>query len=170
MALGQPEDAVPGVGVPLGHDVEAEHASRGIGGPLAADRAVVRLEQGQAEAEGGGAAGAGVAARRPAGGDAGAVDPFVARRTGGRLVRQRRRLVRQRLVRRRAGVRGLPGRVAAVVFWSVQLAWRDIEAGRNAGCKTIFIEYNYDEKDPSTPPDVIVGSLSEAVDWILNQK
>ena len=48
--------------------------------------------------------------------------------------------------------------------------WRDIEAGHNAGCKTIFIEYNYDEKNPSTPPDVKVGSLSEAVDWILNQK
>ena len=26
--------------------------------------------------------------------------------------------------------------------------WRDIEAGKNAGCKTIYIDYGYDEKKP----------------------
>jgi D-glycero-D-manno-heptose 1,7-bisphosphate phosphatase len=44
--------------------------------------------------------------------------------------------------------------------------WRDVEAGRRAGCRTIFIEYGYDERRPDRP-DVVVGSLSEAADWIL---
>jgi len=47
--------------------------------------------------------------------------------------------------------------------------WRDIEAGWNAGCKTVFIEYGYEEKSPSNPPDIKIVSLAEAVDWILNQ-
>ena len=29
--------------------------------------------------------------------------------------------------------------------------WKDIEAGRNAGCKTIFIDYNYKEPKPQNP-------------------
>ena len=47
--------------------------------------------------------------------------------------------------------------------------WRDIEAGQNAGCKTIFIEYGYEEKGPLNPPDVIRNSLSDAADWILKR-
>ena len=47
--------------------------------------------------------------------------------------------------------------------------WRDIEAGNSAGCTTILIEYGYAERDPSIPPDLIVSSLAEAVDWILDQ-
>lgn len=47
--------------------------------------------------------------------------------------------------------------------------WRDIEAGQNAGCRTILIEYGYDEKRPSRPPDVKVDSLGRAADWILQQ-
>lgn len=46
--------------------------------------------------------------------------------------------------------------------------WRDIEAGRRAGCTTIFIDYGYDEKQPDGP-DACVRSLSEAVDWILSR-
>lgn len=45
--------------------------------------------------------------------------------------------------------------------------WRDILAGRRAGCSTILIDYGYDEA-MSINPDVSVSSLSEAVDWILN--
>lgn len=45
--------------------------------------------------------------------------------------------------------------------------WRDTEAGQNAGCRTVFIEYGYDERKSSNPPDAEVGSLSEATDWIL---
>jgi len=44
--------------------------------------------------------------------------------------------------------------------------WRDVEAGRRAGCTTIFIDYGYDERRPEQP-DVIVRSLREAADWIL---
>jgi D-glycero-D-manno-heptose 1,7-bisphosphate phosphatase len=47
--------------------------------------------------------------------------------------------------------------------------WRDIEAGQNAGCKTVLIEYKYEERDPTNPPDVKLASLSEAADWILQQ-
>jgi D-glycero-D-manno-heptose 1,7-bisphosphate phosphatase len=46
--------------------------------------------------------------------------------------------------------------------------WRDIEAGRRAGCATVFIDWDYDEPRPEQP-DVIVGSLSGAVDWILSR-
>jgi D-glycero-D-manno-heptose 1,7-bisphosphate phosphatase len=44
--------------------------------------------------------------------------------------------------------------------------WRDIEAGRAAGCRTVFIDYHYRERRPSAP-DAVVGSLAEAADWIL---
>ena len=47
--------------------------------------------------------------------------------------------------------------------------WRDIEAGQNAGCKTILIEYGYEEKTPLTPPDFKAGSLYETLDWILQE-
>lgn len=47
--------------------------------------------------------------------------------------------------------------------------WRDIEAGRNAGCRTVLIDYGYDERVSIKPPDVKVGLLSEAADWILKE-
>jgi D-glycero-D-manno-heptose 1,7-bisphosphate phosphatase len=46
--------------------------------------------------------------------------------------------------------------------------WRDIEAGRRAGCRTIFIDCGYQEQRPERP-DVVVASLPEAVDWILSR-
>jgi D-glycero-D-manno-heptose 1,7-bisphosphate phosphatase len=46
--------------------------------------------------------------------------------------------------------------------------WRDIEAGRRANCRTILIGDGYGEQFLS-PPDVTVDTLSEAVDWILEQ-
>jgi len=45
--------------------------------------------------------------------------------------------------------------------------WRDIEAGYNAGCKTILIDYGYSERPPDRVPDLRVGSLREAADWII---
>lgn len=39
--------------------------------------------------------------------------------------------------------------------------WRDIDAGAAAGCKTIFIDYGYEETRP-TEPNYIVASLAEA--------
>jgi D-sedoheptulose 7-phosphate isomerase len=45
--------------------------------------------------------------------------------------------------------------------------WRDVEAGYNAGCKTILIDYGYSEKPPEHEPDLRVSSLREAADWII---
>jgi D-glycero-D-manno-heptose 1,7-bisphosphate phosphatase len=44
--------------------------------------------------------------------------------------------------------------------------WRDIDAGRNAGCRTILIDCSYAEKRAANA-DATVGTLSEAVNWIL---
>lgn len=44
--------------------------------------------------------------------------------------------------------------------------WRDIEAGRQAGCRTVLVEYKYAE-GYTCEPDARVGSLAEAADWIL---
>jgi transaldolase len=44
--------------------------------------------------------------------------------------------------------------------------WRDVEAGRRAGCTTVFIDYGYAEPEHGRP-DVRVRSLVEAADWIL---
>ena len=44
--------------------------------------------------------------------------------------------------------------------------WRDIEAGQRAGCKTIFIDYHYNEKQPDNV-DFRADSLSEAAKFIL---
>ena len=47
--------------------------------------------------------------------------------------------------------------------------WRDIEAGRAAGCGvTILVDYGYDER-PAVDPTVRVGSLASAVDWLLTR-
>ena len=46
--------------------------------------------------------------------------------------------------------------------------WRDVEAGRRAGCTTIFIDWGYEERRPEHS-DVIVRSLPEAADWILSR-
>ena len=44
--------------------------------------------------------------------------------------------------------------------------WRDVEAGQRAGCKTVFIDYKYDEKQPDSV-DYRVNSLAEAALIIL---
>jgi D-glycero-D-manno-heptose 1,7-bisphosphate phosphatase len=45
--------------------------------------------------------------------------------------------------------------------------WRDVDAGYNAGCKTILIDYGYSERAPDHAPDLRVRSLREAADWII---
>jgi len=45
--------------------------------------------------------------------------------------------------------------------------WRDVDAGKNAGCKTIFIDYGYNEKQPDSY-DFVAGSLFEAAQIILS--
>ncbi len=44
--------------------------------------------------------------------------------------------------------------------------WRDIKAGRTAGCHTIFIDYGF-KQDEAVEPDAVVKSLPEAVSYIL---
>jgi D-glycero-D-manno-heptose 1,7-bisphosphate phosphatase len=44
--------------------------------------------------------------------------------------------------------------------------WRDIAAGQNAGCKTVFIDHGYLEQRP-TNPDFVTSSLTAATQWIL---
>ncbi len=44
--------------------------------------------------------------------------------------------------------------------------WKDIEAGNLAGCTTVFVDYEYMERKPSSP-DCLVHSLREATKWIL---
>jgi len=44
--------------------------------------------------------------------------------------------------------------------------WRDVEAGRNAGCRTVLIDRRYTETRSGTP-DHVADSLSEAVPWIV---
>lgn len=48
--------------------------------------------------------------------------------------------------------------------------WRDVEAGQNAACKTIWIDRGYQEKKPNPAADFTAHSLSEATEWILRQK
>jgi D-glycero-D-manno-heptose 1,7-bisphosphate phosphatase len=45
--------------------------------------------------------------------------------------------------------------------------WRDVEAGQNAGCRTVFIDGGYEERQPARPADARVLSLKEAAKWIL---
>jgi len=52
--------------------------------------------------------------------------------------------------------------------WMVGDRWRDIEAGRAAGCHTIFIDYAYKETRPEQM-DHRVASLPEAVPIILGE-
>jgi D-glycero-D-manno-heptose 1,7-bisphosphate phosphatase len=46
--------------------------------------------------------------------------------------------------------------------------WRDVEAGKAAGCKTILVESAYSEKSAQNP-DAVVSSLLESIQLILAQ-
>ena len=47
--------------------------------------------------------------------------------------------------------------------------WRDVEAGRRAGCQTIFIDRGYSERRPDPDADYVAADLPEAAAWILSQ-
>ena len=44
--------------------------------------------------------------------------------------------------------------------------WRDVAAGKAAGCQTYFIDYQYSEQS-AEKPDAVVASLEEAAKFIL---
>jgi len=46
--------------------------------------------------------------------------------------------------------------------------WRDVAAGKAAGCYTFFIDYKYQERRADNP-DAVVGSLEEAGRFILQE-
>ena len=64
--------------------------------------------------------------------------------------------------------------IEAAREWDIDLSrsfmvgdrWRDIAAGRAAGCYTFFIDYGYQERRPKDP-DAVVASLEEAGRRIL---
>jgi D-glycero-D-manno-heptose 1,7-bisphosphate phosphatase len=59
--------------------------------------------------------------------------------------------------------------IALAASFLVGDRWRDIEAGRRAGCRTILVGNGYGEA-LSTAPDLVVSTLGEATEWILAQK
>lgn len=46
--------------------------------------------------------------------------------------------------------------------------WRDVDAGRAAGCATVFVNRDYAERRPEQP-DLVVRELGDAVPWILER-
>jgi D-glycero-D-manno-heptose 1,7-bisphosphate phosphatase len=46
--------------------------------------------------------------------------------------------------------------------------WKDIEAGRRAGCRTVFIDYRYLEPAPDPAADFSTRSFPAAAAWILH--
>ena len=46
--------------------------------------------------------------------------------------------------------------------------WKDIEAGRRAGCRTILVDCDFAEKGPETKPDHCVRALPEAAALICS--
>lgn len=44
--------------------------------------------------------------------------------------------------------------------------WKDVEAGARAGCKTVWLNRDYDEQVPKTRPDFTARSMMEAAIWI----
>ncbi|NQU61770.1 MAG: HAD family hydrolase [Rhodospirillales bacterium] len=65
--------------------------------------------------------------------------------------------------------------IEAAAEWGINLErsfmigdrWSDIDAGKSAGCRTIFIDYQYAEKRPEMP-DFTAASLAEAASLILS--
>jgi D-glycero-D-manno-heptose 1,7-bisphosphate phosphatase len=47
--------------------------------------------------------------------------------------------------------------------------WRDVAAGRAAGCTTVFVDYGYRQDGPNFP-DSVVSSLPEAAAFILSRR
>ncbi len=60
------------------------------------------------------------------------------------------------------------GRIDLATSFMVGDRWRDIEAGRHAGCKTVWIDCGYAEPPPDAF-DFRAGSLLEASAWICAQ-
>ena len=60
--------------------------------------------------------------------------------------------------------------IALSESWMIGDRWRDIDAGRAAGCRTIFVDHHYANEPAPKRPDFTVGSLAEAVPIVLGKK
>jgi D-glycero-D-manno-heptose 1,7-bisphosphate phosphatase len=65
----------------------------------------------------------------------------------------------------------------AAARWNIDLAasfmvgdrWRDVDCGNAAGCRTVFLDFKYDEALRSQP-HYTTDSLRLAADWILSHR
>jgi D-glycero-D-manno-heptose 1,7-bisphosphate phosphatase len=65
--------------------------------------------------------------------------------------------------------------VDGATAWNIDLGksvmigdrWRDVEAGKRAGCAVVLIKRDYAEKSAIANADLVVTNLHEAVPWIL---
>jgi D-glycero-D-manno-heptose 1,7-bisphosphate phosphatase len=48
--------------------------------------------------------------------------------------------------------------------------WKDVEAGRRAGCRTVFVDYRYHEPQPNPPASYTANSPFEGLTWIIAQQ
>ena len=60
--------------------------------------------------------------------------------------------------------------IALSESWMIGDRWRDIDAGKTAGCRTIFVDHHYANGPRPKAPDFTVGSLAEAVPIVVGKK
>jgi D-glycero-D-manno-heptose 1,7-bisphosphate phosphatase len=53
--------------------------------------------------------------------------------------------------------------------WMVGDRWRDIDCGHSAGCRTIFIDFGYNE-ELRMRPDFVVSNFTAAAGIIFNNQ
>jgi D-glycero-D-manno-heptose 1,7-bisphosphate phosphatase len=66
---------------------------------------------------------------------------------------------------------------AAAETWNIDLSrsimvgdrWRDVDAGRAAGCATVHIDQGYDGEPTAKGADYVISSLTEAVGFICDK-
>ena len=65
--------------------------------------------------------------------------------------------------------------IEGAAAWNIDLGrsvmvgdrWRDVEAGKRAGCAVVLVQRDYAERTATLDPDLVVAALQEAVPWIL---
>lgn len=60
--------------------------------------------------------------------------------------------------------------IALAESWMIGDRWRDVEAGKAAGCRTVFIDYGYTGEPRPQAPDFTVASLRAAVPFVTGER